>query len=372
MIVVPQLRKLRLELALDCPLRCLHCSATAAPGHPLAMPTDLPARLVREFAAMGGQEVTFTGGEPLVDRRLPVLLAEAAGHGLAVVVFTSGIVHARNTWADRAAAGLEALVALAPASPRAVFSLYSVNPAIHDAITQTPGSLMLTREAIRRTVAAGIRAELHFVPTSSNYRDLLPLAREAVELGVRAIRVIRYVPQGRGQAHRDTLRPNAAQQVELRDLLRAAMALDGIEVRVGSGFGYLLDGAPPCSAGADELVVAADGRIYPCSGFAAYRGAEAIGSVLEVPLADVWRDAPYLRAMRVIHATRAARHHAGGCHDGCPAQKALATGRLTDVISDPDVALLTELETRLPEVAKRRPTQPAARSLPVVSPMAGG
>ena len=45
MIILPLLRKLRVELGLDCPLLCLHCSAFAAPGHPLGLPTELAARI---------------------------------------------------------------------------------------------------------------------------------------------------------------------------------------------------------------------------------------------------------------------------------------------------------------------------------------
>jgi len=338
-VTVATLRKLRVELARDCPLRCAHCSANAAPGHPLALPDALPARLVREFAAMGGEEITFTGGEPLLDPRLPTLLAAAHGYGLATVLFTSGVVYARGPGTGRAAVGRDALDALAPALDRAVFSVYSDDAATHDAITLTAGSLALTREAIRRTVAAGIRAELHFVPTAANYRDLPALAREAADLGVAAIRVIRYVPQGRGWKYRDALRMEAAQQVELRGLLRAVAAADGVAIRAGSGFGYLLDTAPPCAAGLDELVVAANGAIAPCSGFAAYRGPGSGGSVLTAPLADVWRDAPYLRAIRAIHTAREAGQSAG-CGRGCPAQQALVAGQLTDAVGDPDAELL--------------------------------
>lgn len=74
---IPPPRKLRIELGLDCPLRCRHCSANAAPGHPLALGTEIVRRLIAEFAAMGGEEITFTGGEPLVNTYLPDFLADA-------------------------------------------------------------------------------------------------------------------------------------------------------------------------------------------------------------------------------------------------------------------------------------------------------
>jgi MoaA/NifB/PqqE/SkfB family radical SAM enzyme len=114
-------RRLRLELGLDCPLLCLHCSANAAPGHPGVMPSELAHRLVREFAEMGGKEVTLTGGEPLVHPGLPALLGLARMVGLETVVFTSGIVHAAP---DRAAAPAAYLESLASVMDRAVFSLY--------------------------------------------------------------------------------------------------------------------------------------------------------------------------------------------------------------------------------------------------------
>jgi len=334
--MLPTLRKLRLELALDCPLRCAHCSASAAPGHPLAMMPDVTARLVREFAAMGGEEITFTGGEPLVRADLGDLLTDAVGHGLSTVVFTSGTVH---TATGPAAASLDDVTRLAPMLGRAVFSVYSTDPARHDRITRTPGSLTMTREAIGHAVAAGIRCEFHVVPTRANYRDIPALAQEAASSGVRAMRVIRYVPQGRGRAHRDELHLTQTEQRELRAILRTTMEIATVDVRIGAGFGYLLAEAPPCTAAVDELVVAAGGQIYPCSGFSGYHGQDAVGSVRNTPLADVWRDAPYLRAVRDIHAAHATQvSRDPECHPGCPAQKAIDAGHLTSAHPDPDAA----------------------------------
>jgi radical SAM protein with 4Fe4S-binding SPASM domain len=85
-------------------------------------------------------------------------------------------------------------------------------------------------------------------------------------------------------------------------------------------------------------VVAANGRIYPCSGFAAYRGEGAIGSAADRSLGEVWRDAPYLRAVREALAARSTTYRR--CDAGCLAQKAAAAGRLTDTVEDPDAALI--------------------------------
>jgi radical SAM protein with 4Fe4S-binding SPASM domain len=126
--------------------------------------------------------------------------------------------------------------------------------------------------------------------------------------------------------------------MELRQLLRAVIGRSGIDVRVGSGFAYLLEDAPPCTAAVEELVVAANGRIYPCSGFAAYHGEGAIGNAAERSLGEVWRDAPYLRAVREALAARLVTHRR--CDAGCLAQKAAASGRLTDAVADPDAVLI--------------------------------
>jgi len=130
------------------------------------MPTDLAFRLIEEVAGLGGEEVTFTGGEPLVDSRLSSLLSHATGFGLSTVVFTSGIVYGAE---GPHCISKEQIAELVPVLNRVVVSVYSADALMHDAITQTAGSLAWTRQAIRLLVAKGVRVELHF---SSHQHEL--------------------------------------------------------------------------------------------------------------------------------------------------------------------------------------------------------
>lgn len=338
-IALARLRKLRLEIGLDCALRCRHCSAFAAPGHPAGFPADRARGLVEEFAALGGEELTLTGGEPFAYDLSRELLALAKARGLRTAVFSSGVL--------RDHAGIHSiptslLTEAAATLDRVVVTLYAARPAAHEAITTVAGSHALALESIARSLVAGVCTEIHFVPMHGAIDELPMIYSIAASMGVAGIRVIRFVRHGRASAE-GGLRPSPD---ELRRLAAAVEELRGdgrVEMHVGSAFGFLVQFAPHCTAGVEEIVVSWDGTIYPCSGFAGYRGPEAIGNALDTPLAEVWEHAPFLTAMRALIG---ARINGGGCEVGCPAQKAAIAGSIRDDVRDPDA-----LDDLLPEDA---------------------
>ena len=85
-----------------------------------------------------------------------------------------------------------------------------------------------------------------------------------------------------------------------------------------------------CSAGHDTLSVGADGTAYPCPFLQDF----PLGKLLEVPLRDLWRDAPTLRALRALSKSdfeapcRDCRFAPELCHGGCRAAAWLAHGSL--------------------------------------------
>jgi radical SAM protein with 4Fe4S-binding SPASM domain len=329
--IEPRFRQLRLELGLDCTLLCRHCSVMAAPGNPHSLPEATALELIDAFADMGGEELTITGGEPLIMLRKTVhLLDQARSRGLKTVLFTSGVLRGRN--------GITALSTrhartLSNRLDRIVFAVYSARPAQHDYITRVAGSHSAALTAIGRAVQAGMSVEIHFVPRRRPGSELRQLYELATTLGVSTIRVIRFVSHGRARSDAE-LRPTQVDLSELRSALVDVCGAGEVAVRVGPALRFLVDFAPYCTAGTQELVVGSDGQIYPCSGFLGYAGPEAIGNVFDAPLGEIWSDAPFLQAMRSLVNARVQ-----GCSphaDGCPAQKALATGHISDETEDPD------------------------------------
>jgi pyrroloquinoline quinone biosynthesis protein E len=79
------------ELTYRCPLHCPYCSnPTRYPGAGDLATADWQ-RVLREAAALGVMHVGFSGGEPLLRRDLPELIAEARAAGLYTNLITSGV-----------------------------------------------------------------------------------------------------------------------------------------------------------------------------------------------------------------------------------------------------------------------------------------
>lgn len=333
----PKFRQLRLEIGLDCALRCRHCSVFAGPGNPQTMDEAAMLGLVDAFAQFGGEELTITGGEPLIvfDKTLRIVQHANDLH-LKTVVFTSGVL---RTDGGLAPLSFVASTALAGSLDRLVFTIYSAQEAGHDSITGVKGSYALALEAIANSVRAGLQVEIHFVPMRDAGSELRRLHVLSGELGVATIRVIRFVSHGRAKAE-GQLRPTAADLRELRKAVQDLASAGGPKIRLGPAFRFLSDSAPYCTAALQELVVSCDGRVFPCSGFIGYDGPEAIGNAFESDLSDVWERAPFLAAMRTLADARVLGTSLN--RSGCPAQKAFIAGRITDDIADPDAGFATD------------------------------
>src|SRR5579883_807947 len=115
--------------------------------------------------------------------------------GLNTRLFSSGIIFDQG----KHMSGYSRICQIASFIDRIMYSVYSSRTETHDLITRIPGSLQLTLSAIAHTVELGIEAEIHFVPTQVNYRELPDIVELAARLKVSHVGILRFVPHGRGK-----------------------------------------------------------------------------------------------------------------------------------------------------------------------------
>ncbi len=322
------LSEIKIEVTHRCTMACVHCSNSAGPSVSREMSTDMCLRILGEAAALGAKEVVFSGGEPMLWAGLLDAVAAAATKGLATAVYTSGT-------ADNTEERLRLL--RSGGLDRVALSLFGASAESHERVTRSRGSFEKTMRALRMAVKAGYDTEIHFVPLADNYRELAALAERVVGEGVRRVRVLRLVPQGRGSLLRARV-PTRMQYAQLKQMiLRLRDA--GLDVDAGASWGPLMLEGKSCTTALTKLVILPDLRVQPCDAFKWAKAEDVVGSLMlsslrGSSLRDCWERSPFLSLVRAqlnsAHVEPCSSCQLlDRCRSGCLAQKTLARGALT-------------------------------------------
>ena len=139
---------------------CNHtCGFCSNPTSPYTHDFDSMKRLVDDFVARGYFGVILTGGEPTLHPDLPRITAYARSVGLHVRMITNG-----HRLAEPAFAG-----AMAEAGLQLVHvSVYSVRPAVEEALRGTPGTLQRAFRAIDNAARFGVGVNINCVMSRQN------------------------------------------------------------------------------------------------------------------------------------------------------------------------------------------------------------
>ena len=266
------LRDLRLSVIEACNFRCPYCMPAdrIADDHGMDSTSRLSfdeiERLVRGFARLGVRKLRLTGGEPLLRKRLPELVARlAAIPGIEdLALTTNGSLLAGQARALREA-GLG----------RLTVSLDALDPATFRALSGGRGEVRDVLAGLEAAQRAGFEAiKLNcVVQRGVNDDQVLPLAGFARTHG-HVARYIEYMDVGTCNGwERSRVVPSA----ELRDRLHARWPLRPLapgyrgEVATrhayadGAGeVGFVSSVSAPFCGDCHRARVSADGRLYTC------------------------------------------------------------------------------------------------------------
>ncbi len=223
-------------------------------------------RLVRGFVRVGMRKLRITGGEPLLRKRLPELIARlAAIDGIEdLALTTNGSLLAAQARALREA-GLH----------RLTVSLDARDPALFAALSGDRGDVNAVLRGLDAAVAAGFeRIKLNcVVQRGINDDQVLPLVEFAREHG-HVPRFIEYMDVG---TCNDWNLARVVLSAELRDRIHARWPLQPLDAQYrgevatryrfldgGGEVGFVSSISEPFCGDCHRARVSADGRLYTC------------------------------------------------------------------------------------------------------------
>ncbi len=306
------------EVTRSCQLACKHCRASATPE---ALPGELDhaegLALIDQVAAFGRPFpiLVFTGGDCLLRPDIFALVDHASSLGIPVAMSPSVTpMLTDDAIAQMVARGVKAVS----------LSLDGATSATHDGVRGIPGHFEQTLPAIRALVAAGLKVQINTTVMRANVDELAAIAQILADSGVDIWEVFFLVHVGRGEAtgaitadeheqvchflydashygfivrtveapffRRVVLSRRAGQEPQgaLYEQLHA-----DLEQRLGPPVKRSSAHTASTRDGKGIVFVAHDGQVYP-AGFLPLD----LGSVRDMPLAQIYRDNPVLRQIR--------------------------------------------------------------------------
>lgn len=287
------LKELKIEVTSKCPLVCIHCSSEATPTAQIQISPQKCQEIIKDGIKLGVKDIVLSGGEPLLWENIVEAVRFANENNIYTTIYTSGNVPNFN----------ELIYLLVQSGlSRVVFSVYGADSIVHDYFTRVNGSFFKTINAVDCAIKLGLTTEAHFVAFAENYKQVTKVVPLLIDLGVKRVSILRFVPQGRGVLASNQVL-SRYQNIDLGHRIKKLRS-QGYDIRTGSPFNSLLiNSNPKCMSGVDRLCIGPDLKIYPCDAFKQldihdYLPNARFNSLTECSLQKCWEQSSFLSEVR--------------------------------------------------------------------------
>ena len=177
------------SLSYRCNLRCMHCYQNASKPSPDELTLEEQLDVVDQMARAGVSLVVLSGGEPLTNPNLGILIERIRARGMTVSIDSNGVLLDKSTVRYLKDLGVSSIE----------LSLDSVDSKAHDRFRGLDGAFDKTVRAVELCSEAGIFTTVATTATSLNHEksgELISLAREH---GAHRVVFFDLIPAGRGR-----------------------------------------------------------------------------------------------------------------------------------------------------------------------------
>lgn len=283
----PQLISLHVEITSKCNERCIHCYIPHE-NKISHMDSDLFYDILKQCKDMKLLHLTLSGGEPMLHKKICEFLQKCNEYNFSVNVLSN------LTLLD------DKIISEMRANPLlgVQVSLYSMNPNIHDEITQMKGSFEKTKNAILKLIENDIPLQISCPIMKQNkecYSDVIEWAKNHnIQVSDDYVIIARYNHTINNLNCR--LSDDEVKELIYIKATNNPLYLKQIEIEAKKKKGIEPNDFV-CSVCNSSICIAENGNIYPCAGWQDY----ILGNVKENSINYIWNNSEkvqYLRDLR--------------------------------------------------------------------------
>ncbi len=275
----PRPQSATIAVTYDCQLRCIHCSAPLRKNGQFLLSLKELEEVIKQSMELGANNITLTGGEPLLREDLEDIIARVDPEKAISHVFTNGLALDNRRASSLKAAGLYAVI----------ISLDSPLSSAHDRSRGRRGTFRAVERGVRAALDAGLLVGLSSYATNEFVAEgwLQQMAALATEWGVHELIVLDVIPTGRLLHRGDMLLTKENRQALLhqtRRFYRKHRGRPRITTQTWTNSGAWFALSYGCLAGSYTIHVTGYGDVTPCD-FTPL----SFGNIREKSLVELWK-----------------------------------------------------------------------------------
>ena len=244
------------DLTYRCHQRCVHCfipeTWRRGAGPEPELDTAQVNRILDQLASAGAFFLDLSGGEIFLRPDIFDILEHARRLDFSISIYTTGTVGlGRDEIRRLAELGIHGVL----------FSCYSLDPAVHDAITRVPGSWKKMLSSVNECRSQGLIAVFNCPALALNFPTIIDLQEFAVNEGIPLRIADKLSPRWDGSPHLPGLTLNREQVREVRRIRDRFDQDEGVQEIITA---FRRDGLMRCSGGFNSCYISAYGEVWPC------------------------------------------------------------------------------------------------------------